>query len=431
MKDEALCQYFAASPAWQRQLEQLRKKCLAGYADGWIQLHDASPEECRAAEGLLGRHFIPPRLRYKMSDWEQALRASRFAVSDLTEFWLRMDGQPLIPRSQQKATRQTSIQDFFAAEQALPHQNAAQSWLHTMVQEKISGYQILLPHIGEGDAAAQWLHWVCCALDRLYQNSEPEELALCSYAVSTDPHVLDVQNPAGKLLLHALAYWQGCPVPARSRERTALYRRCGLLLDDISCFTVQRGLTLTLANGQEHPASALLRQQGRFCLLTLSQLEDLQAAASSTGRVYILENQMVFSTLCRRSGLVQPMICTSGQLKEASWRLLDLLAKTDCQFYYAGDFDPEGLGIADHLWQEYGNRVHFWHMTAKDYWMALSQKRITADSRLLQLENIGCPALKPVAWLILQQKVAGYQEALVEQYSEDLKKDSAVVEPHK
>lgn len=429
MKDEALCQYFAASPAWRRQLEQLRKKCLAGYANGWIQLQDATPEECRAAEGLLGRHFTPPHLRYKLSDLEKALRASRFAVTDLAEFWLRMDGQPLIPRSQQKTARHTSVQGFFAAEQGQPHRSAAQNWLHALAQEKTAGYQLLAPHIGQGNAAAQWLHWVCCALDRLQQSSEPEELALCSYAVSTDPHALDLQNPAGKLLLHALAHWQECPVPARSRERTALYRRCGLLLDDLSCFTVQRGLLLTPPNGPEHPTFAAPQRQARFCLLTLSQLEDLQSASSPTGRVYILENQMVFSTLCRRPGLVQPMICTSGQLKEASWRLLDLLAATGCQFYYAGDFDPEGLGIADHLWQEYGGRVHFWHMSAQDYQAALSHKPISV-SRLQQLESIACPSLKPVAGRILQHKAAGYQEALVEQYFQDLKKPSAVTALH-
>ncbi len=420
MKDEALRQYFLNSPAWHRQLEQLRKKHLAGYADGLIQLQDASPEECRAAEGLLGRHFVPPLLRYKVSDFVQALRASRFAVDSMSDLWLRLEGRPLIPRQQQKAARQDSIRAFFAAESALPHKEIAKRWLRAMDQEKSSGYQFLLPHIGKGPAAAQWLHWVCLALDRLEQHREPEELALCSYAVSTDPHALDTQTDAGNLLLHALAHWQGCPVPTRARERIALYRRCGLLLDDLSCFTVQRGLVLTLSGEEEHPAFAQFRRQERFCLVTSSQLAELEAAFSPTGRVYLLENQMVFSSLCRQENIHQPMICTSGQLKEASWQLLDLLAKTGCQLYYAGDFDPEGLAIAERLWQAYGDRVHFWHMGPEDYRAALSQKKIEPASRLQQLANLHCPALKPVAQMILQQKTAGYQEALVERYLADL-----------
>ena len=420
MKDEALCRYFTNSPAWERQLKQLRKKSLAGYSDGVIQLKDASDAECQAAEGLLGRRFVPPRLRYKLSDFEKALRASRFAVTDMADFWQRLDGRPLLSNPLQKAVRQDAVQAFFAAEDALPHQPVTRNWLCAMAQDKSNGFQLLAPHIETEKDAAHWLHWVCCALDRLATASEPEELALCSYAVSTDPHALDGQKPAGHLLLHALAYWKGRPVPALSRDRLALYRECGLMLDDISCFTVQRGLILALPDGREHPACAQLRQQEQFCLLTSSQISALGAAFSPTGCVYLLENQMVFSTLCRQPGILHPMICTSGQLREASWQLLDLLAASGCSLYYAGDFDPEGLAIADRLWQTYGDRFHLWHMTLQDYQIALSAKPVSASSRLSQLEKVQCPFLQPVAQAILHRKRAGYQEALVERYRSDL-----------
>ena len=131
---------------------------------------------------------------------------------------------------------------------------------------------------------------------------------------------------------------------------------------------------------------------------------------------------MLFSSLCRRSRLHHPLVCTSGQLKEGSWQLLDLLSQTGCQFYYAGDFDPEGLSIADRLWKEYGTRVHFWHMEPQDYRRAISEKEIAGENRLRQLEQIECPALRPTAQAVLQEKRAGYQEALAEQYLEDLRK---------
>ncbi len=159
---------------------------------------------------------------------------------------------------------------------------------------------------------------------------------------------------------------------------------------------------------------------------------------------------MVFSTLCRQPGIRHPMICTSGQLREASWQLLDLLAASGCSLYYAGDFDPEGLAIADRLWQTYGDRFHLWHMTLQDYQMdllaasgcslyyagdfdpeglaiadrlwqtygdrfhlwhmtlqdyqiALSTKPVSSSSRLNQLEKVQCPFLQPVAQAILHR----------------------------
>lgn len=421
MKDELLHQYFSAFP-WQRQLEQLRKKGLAGYANGIILLRDASPEECRAAEGLLGRRFAPPLLRYKVSDFERALQASRFAVTDMAQFWLRLDGSPLLSRQQQRSERQDEIQAFFSTEASLPHEGATINWLHAMEASHSFGFQILHPHIGKGREAAHWLHIACCALDRRQQYREPEELALCSYAVSTDPHALDAQAPAGRLLLHALAHWQSCPAPDHGRARMALLRRCGLMQDDISDFTVQRGLILTADGNEEHPAYRQLRQQGRFSMLTSSQLEELTSAVSPTGRAYLLENQMVFSSLCRATGLRHPLICSSGQLKEASWQLLDLLVQSGCTLYYAGDFDPEGLSIADRLWKTYGSQIHMWHMSPDDYQRAISQKQIAGTGRLQQLEAVQCPALRPTAQAILQYRLAGYQEALVSDYLTDLRR---------
>ena len=114
MKDLSLCRYFSETPGWPRQLVQLRKKCLAGHGNGVIRLDDATPDECRAAEGLLGRHFVPPLLRYRVSDFENALRGSRFAVANLAEFWQRLDGTPLRSHAQQKADRQAEIHRFFS-----------------------------------------------------------------------------------------------------------------------------------------------------------------------------------------------------------------------------------------------------------------------------------------------------------------------------
>lgn len=445
MKNDSLCRYFSDTPAWQRQLEQLRQKAQAGYADGFIRLEDASPDECLAAERFLGKHFVPPKLKYRMSDFEKALQKSRFSIQDLQEFWLQLDGRPLLSHSCQKANRQNTIDRFFAAEAKQPHGDAAANWLRSLCVKKGGGFQLLIKHMEQGPEAADWLHWVCCALDRLQQRAEPEELALCSCAITTDPHALDLNTPAGRLLLHALSYWQGCEFPTQSRTRLALLRRCGLMLDDISNFTAQRGLIFSrrleiggtaesMRPGQTrldptqpgqtqpcqvHPSPEGTPQNEGFCLLTLSQLEDLYVE-SPTGKVYLLENQMVFSSLCHRCGIRQPMICTSGQFREASWRLLDLLHDSGCTFWYAGDFDPEGLGIADRLWQAHGDRVQFWHMTPEDYRQALSPRARIEPARLPQLKRIQCPALRPVAEAILEQKAAGYQEALIEQYFHDL-----------
>lgn len=420
MKDQQLNDYFLRNPAWERQLEQLRKKCRSGYENGVIKLTDASREECAAAEGLLGKPFLPPNLRYKVSEFAQAVRCSRFAVTDLADFWQRLDGEPLVTSRQQHQRRTEDIEAFFAAEQAVPHGQAAQNWLREMRERHTAGYGQLTPLIGKGSDAANWLRWVCAALDRLETAHAPESIALCSNAVSSDPHALDTVNPAGRLLLQALACWKGCEMPNHARQRLALLRSAGLRMDDISCYTVQRGLILESEPGTEHPAYAALRQRQEFCLLTVSQVESLCAAASPTSRVYLVENAMLFSTLCQTGGVRQPVLCTSGQFREASWLLLDMLAASGCELWYAGDFDPEGLGMADRLWREYPGQVRLWHMQPQDYRLARSQVAIS-EERLRKMEKLSCPELRLLAKQLQTEKMAGYQESLLTAYLSDLR----------
>lgn len=417
---EHLHRYFSEEPAWRRQLGQLKKKYLAGYTAGVVSLRDATKAECDAAERLLGRHFTPPQLRYSLSEFEQSLCNSCFAIPTLGDFWMRLEGRPLVPNKQRKEQRFREIADFYAREALYAHGFVAHSWLNALQTQHTFGYRLLLPLIGKDRAAENWLHWVCCGLDRLEQNDTPEMLAVFSSAVTTDPHAFDMQNTMGQLLIQALAFWKQRSVPENARQRLELLRASGLYTDDISGYTVQIGLILLDKQGEEHPGFASFRRRQEMCLLTSAQLTELSGAQSPSGKVYVLENQMLFSSLCMHKGLRHPLLCTSRQLKEASWVLLDMLAEAGNSIWYAGDFDPEGLGIAERLWREYPGHVHFWHMSVEDYQRAKSQKAIESDARLQQLNAIQCPALQATARAIQKEKLAGYQEHLQEYYLQDL-----------
>ena len=64
-------------------------------------------------------------------------------------------------------------------------------------------------------------------------------------------------------------------------------------------------------------------------------------------------------------------------------------------------------------------------MEPQDYRRAISEKKIEGEGRLRQLEQIACPALRPTAQAVLAERRAGYQEALAEQYLEDLRNPGA------
>lgn len=82
------------------------------------------------------------------------------------------------------------------------------------------------------------------------------------------------------------------------------------------------------------------------------------------------------------------LLCTFGQLKLSGIRLVDLLAESHCKIYYVGDFDPEGLQIADKLLCRYSSgSVQSWHMSFHDY-RCIEKVDDLSQLRLHKLKNI-------------------------------------------
>ena len=104
-------------------------------------------------------------------------------------------------------------------------------------------------------------------------------------------------------------------------------------------------------------------------------------------------------------------MCMNGQPRLASLIILELLAKSGTIVYYAGDFDPEGLLIAQKLSIYYPGIFHFWHMTKEDYALCCSEEEIS-QKRLKMLDSITDDRLRPVAEQIAKRKKSGYQEKL-------------------
>lgn len=99
---------------------------------------------------------------------------------------------------------------------------------------------------------------------------------------------------------------------------------------------------------------------------------------------------------------------------------MDMLVSMDCELYYAGDFDPEGLSMAQRLLERYPESCHLWHMDVASY--EASHPVMDVSERANKLVAITHPLLVPLADRLKQTGKAGYQEALLEQYVADLNK---------
>lgn len=104
-------------------------------------------------------------------------------------------------------------------------------------------------------------------------------------------------------------------------------------------------------------------------------------------------------------------MCMNGQPKLAALVALELFAASGTTVYYSGDFDPEGLWIAQRLAIFYPETFHFLNMDETSYLKCLSKEPIS-DTRLKQLDRITDSRLLGTVARMRIEKMAGYQEVL-------------------
>ena len=117
-----------------------------------------------------------------------------------------------------------------------------------------------------------------------------------------------------------------------------------------------------------HPAYEAFCEEGEPCVITMENLKGITEVQPLGKNVFIVENEMVFSYLIDNLPDKNcTLLCTSGQLRFVSQKLLSLILENGTDVYYSGDIDPDGMGIADRLWMKFEDRIHMWRMSPEDY----------------------------------------------------------------
>ena len=374
--------------------EWLKKYHRYGRPAGTVRLDDATQEECAAARGIFGRPFSPP-LRFQTAQFEAALQELRFGKISLKEVLESYFDIEIQTKNELRELESNRFSAMLTQVLEQTDNSACVRWLQTLSNSQGGGYQLLRREaVKDLDGTRRSLLQACRSLDWLERHTQGAvRLAVLSAQSTSDPHALD--------------------------SGTSLYYENSILCDSISSLVSQTGLVLYTGK-EEHPAYQLLRQSHEICTLSLANLSRLTGACSPSGRVYIVENEMVFTQLCDRSAQFHsPLICTSGQPSVAALRLLDLLAAEGTQLFYSGDFDGKGLSIATQLCRRYPALLLPWHMTLKDYDLCRSDVLLGDSSRSLLQGCVGT-ALETSAEAVKQFNRAGYQELLIPLLETDL-----------
>lgn len=191
--------------------------------------------------------------------------------------------------------------------------------------------------------------------------------------------------------------------------------------DGVSNDVLAYGIHGYRADGTVHMGLEGFLENQEPVKLTLQTIGNLERIEGQAGMVYVVENPTVFSVLVSEFPK-GTFLCGNGQLRLAVLALMDKFPE-ETVFWYAGDFDPEGLLIAQRLKERYQERLQLWNYCVPWYEKHLSEVRLDAG-RVKKLERVRISELQEMKEAIGRERKAAYQEAMIEKLCLSLKRHS-------
>lgn len=451
--------YFKSNKGFKRLFESFREKYASlGYVGGIVKLSSPSQDEKQALSGFLGKDLSKQKsVAISVANFQKGINNSRF--EGISVEWLvsaYFDDQ-LLYKKDLRQQAELEQKEFF--EKLIVESRADEKtieWLQGAISDKIAPYSQLIHEYNQNrEILYSMMTRVLQGLSALPK--QIMRIPVFAARITGDPHYFDKNGKAYIYLLHGVyhrVYGSFLTNAAlNSEEETEILYKAGLMKDDVSNFVMCYGIrgaigedeysginctTSGVSNGnsakkqkdkfKEHSGLKGFFDLGEPSMLSLLNINKLDAAYSVNDHVFVFENPSVFAEFIEgdrqyyeksfKSRCGVAAICSAGQPNLAVLLLLDLLVDSGTEIYYSGDFDPEGLLIADRLKMRYNKRLKLWHFGLEDYNFTMSKKDIP-EKRLKQLEKLQDKELIKVGKAMQKFKKAGYQEKLIEKLVKD------------
>ncbi|TDW16535.1 uncharacterized protein (TIGR02679 family) [Breznakia blatticola] len=415
---EQFVRYLKDTPGLVRFMDAWKEKYIKlNTLGGTIKLDDLSTEEKSAIGALIGRDLSQQNsIVLSYTKLIKALRNTRFEEVDFQDVVLAYYDGCIVSKKEENAVQQEK-------RKILKHKlfndlkaTIAYGWLVKMEVENPSLFTQMLQQYKRNP---QRIMMITQALNTLpIWENKVRSLSVFASSVAQDPHFFDGGSNLN-FLLHAIQYALDVQETPTSRiEKNEILARAGLLKEETTNYITVFQVQMKNKKNIEDVGLTWFTKQGQSINLHIGNLQTYQEAYGST-HILILENPSVFQVL--QQYLIDQkiknvgIVCTYGELTLAAYKLLDILKLCDAHLYYAGDFDPEGVLIAQRVSQRLEGNISFLHYTKSDFECA-SAKAIHSDSRLQKLENVSLSDLSVIKECIREFQTVGYQEALLTKY---------------
>ncbi len=408
-----------------RLMLEIRKKYISyGKLTGKIVLKNTTFDERKDIGSILGKHYSTIDISINTKDIEEAIINNNvYGQVNIKEIIDAYFNEKTITSKQNKENKENNDSTYYNSLRDIlisnHYNNKIIEWLDYTYTNKKQGY-LIIQNIRKENNSLTIFNNVCFGINKILNEDINLPIAVFASNISGNPHFLDKVGGLGaSLFTSMLAYIYNVQYPTNSSSWYDLYEKAGLFKNDIAGNVAIYNVHLLKQESFHLGAEGCYKYNQTF-MLTYSNLNNIEKAICDTNKVYIVENEMVYSYLQKEiKDKNIALICSSGQLSLTATKLIDLLVKGNNKIYYSGDIDPEGIGICDRLWQKYPNNIFPWKMNTNAYNQSVSNEEIS-NSRISKLNKVINPILIETSKLLKENKKAGYQENIIELYLNDL-----------
>lgn len=237
-----------------------------------------------------------------------------------------------------------------------------------------------------------------------------------------NPHCLDEKEVTGTIMYMLFRNFDSI-IEDKSLEKmqwisTAEFKNellinFNFIRDNVSRFTMLNGLSAIDNKGNQVQSFVEQIKIGIPWAITVKQLLLLKSISPLyVKEVLVIENNGVFDILTSMYPQF-PMVLTSGQFNYADWLVLEKIVCSGCKIVYTSDLDTAGVGMAQNILNRFPGKVELLGMDIDSYCKIKKAEEIVDLSTLERIEH---PDLIPLKTIMLEKKLKGFQEGLLEIY---------------
>ncbi len=411
--------YFKARPVYQKLFMKMRDKYAGlGHVGGTLVLTSLSREEKNQLSGFFQKDYTANKtVTISAKLLEKYLESSKFSELTWEMILEAYFGEPLEVRKEIERTEAERREMYFAEIIDGVSEQNGKEWLKSVLAERKEGYLLFMQLYKENpEMLKDIIKYVTVGiaeLQILQSRNKKELLPVFSAKVTGNPHYFDEGKSGEKLLFSYLRdndYKAEQETLSKVEYKNRVYYEAGILKDEVSNDVLVYGIHGWKTRERLHEGIEGFLQNQEPVKLTLQTIGNLEKVRGQSRQVYVIENPAVFSVLVSEHP-EWTVICGNGQLRLAVLVLMDKFTE-DSMFWYAGDFDPEGLLIAQRLKLRYKKQLELWKYHVDLYEKYLSEVELS-DRRIKKLERIHIKELQKMKEMMYKKRRAVYQETII------------------